>query len=65
MTAEIKPHKLKPCPFCGNIHISVSNHKVLGVAWHQVFCEDCEASGPAAPTEKYAIELWNRRTSDE
>ena len=62
---EIKPHKLKPCPFCGNIHPSVPNYKNSGITWLRVFCEDCEANGPVASTKEYAMESWNRRTANE
>lgn len=56
--------KLKPCPFCGKPgHI---NNTSGALFW--VECEDyryCGASTLNSSTEEIAIEIWNRRASDE
>lgn len=52
--------KLKPCPFCGGKNIRVWN---TSTPW--VSCDDCLASTSCVPTEKEAIERWNRRAKVE
>ncbi len=57
-------NKLKPCPFCGGINITIEGH--TGQFW--VLCE-CGAEGPTPSTlwktEKEAIKAWNRREGEQ
>jgi len=64
--------KAKPCPFCGSEDTYVfssdrrtgKSGKVLtGVFWGK--CRTCGASSGVALSEEKAIELWNRRATDE
>lgn len=54
--------KTKPCPFCGNEHLSISGGKLgfCGLGYH-VFCNGCFIYGPQTLTEEEAIEIWNKR----
>ena len=52
--------KLKPCPFCGGKNIRVWNTRT-----HWVSCDDCLVSTSCVPTEKEAVERWNRRVNDD
>lgn len=53
MTSE-----LKPCPFCGSKAIE-------GPKYPQVWCSDCKADGPIAPTREQTYAHWNRRAPSE
>lgn len=53
---------LKPCPYvCSGVP---SDDDVSSNAddQHAVFCPECGAEGPVAPTEAEAIASWNRRS---
>lgn len=52
--------ELKPCPFCGGKNIHIWKISVPFVS-----CDDCLASTSCVPTEKEAIERWNRRVNDD
>lgn len=52
--------KTKPCWFCGS-----DNTDCLEIDYHLLsseyycYCDNCEAQGPMADTEKAAIRRWN------
>lgn len=52
---SVKPKKPRTCPFCG-----ASGTLVTGTSF-TVVCKLCDARGPLCPTEKAALESWNRR----
>lgn len=59
--------KLKPCPFCGE-----TNHRPLfyqpedrdGLDPRWFRCVKCNACGPEAATDEFAIDAWNKRAYD-
>jgi Lar family restriction alleviation protein len=51
---------LLPCPFCGNIEVSLS-HAVQGSCWVVCETEACGAIGPTKPTPAEAASAWNTR----
>ena len=62
--------KLRPCPFCGSK--DVRQQESLFIAY--VFCKSCRAEGPIVhinqlsrgqSLEAKAVELWNKRASDD
>lgn len=61
--------ELKPCPFCGGEAALIPNNffsesqKKWTTESYGVRCKHCKAQGYQFwPTEKYAIEAWNRRS---
>lgn len=53
--------KLKPCPFCGNKHITIRKGKY---SWIIECCNtDCNAA-VVKYLKKEAIEAWNRRVEN-
>ena len=51
---------LKPCPFCGNIYITLGSVRTLGEVFAQ--CKKCGAQIYAnGETKQDAINAWNRR----
>lgn len=52
--------ELKPCPWphCGSEQATVYH---LDHGWRCVWCEECDARGPARETEAEAIAAWNDR----
>lgn len=62
-------NELKPCPFCGGeaiIHKRAYDNR--GGLPHDftVYCDKCHASvRHYYPTEKEAIEAWNRRADND
>ncbi len=52
-----------PCPFCGSEDIKVYDVPVDINPNFRAVCGnlDCQAEGPAADTDKEAIEKWGRR----
>ena len=58
-----KRFTMRYCPFCKSDEVRAEYD--AGGAYHFVFCENCEARGPAADDEAEAILKWNnaqRRT---
>lgn len=52
---------LKPCPFCGNEHITVVTRKPVGMGEYFVIkCTECSAEMTRS-TKRKAVEAWNRR----
>jgi transcription elongation factor Elf1 len=49
--------KLKACPFCGTMNISIAFCGGL----YRVKCDSCDGSGAMVLTEFQAVENWNRR----
>lgn len=47
---------LLPCPFC---HQAAAKVVSEDMHTHMVQCEECEATGPTAPTEGWARHHWN------
>ena len=62
--------ELKPCPFCGNKHLSVVKHdsKYGWRPFYYVLCDygegGCGSSGQWNHEESDAIEAWTRRAND-
>lgn len=56
----INDNELKPCPFCGERNINVSEAGYRSDLWF-IQCEDCWATFPHLDTKQEAIEAWNRR----
>lgn len=54
------PETLKPCPFCGGVHIELI---CMGTGLddpHVVQCDDCDASASGMSRDEAAA-AWNRR----
>lgn len=49
--------ELKPCPFCGNVHLSVLDYE----SRHRVECPFCGTRTGNYNSEQDAIDAWNRR----
>jgi len=56
--------RLKPCPFCGNIIMSITTSWFKHGYTGYVHCETCKVSGPVKKTQKAAVRTWNKRVSD-
>ncbi len=58
--------KLKPCPFCGSKEAYLA---VNCYGQNSVRCPNCGAvvwgNDNESPTKKRAIELWNRRATND
>jgi len=52
--------ELKPCPFCGNGNLSVTEHNGF-----RVVCLYCFASGPESDLADNATMIWNKRTEEQ
>ena len=60
--------KLKPCPFCGGEAelINIDAARVNGICNPiTVRCKECNCNVNWFCKEQKAIEVWNRRTSNE
>lgn len=51
---------LKPCPFCGGVHVEIVNQGSMPDDPHVVQCDDCDASASGMSADE-AITAWNRR----
>lgn len=51
---------LKPCPFCGGVHVEIVNQGSMPDDPHVVQCDDCDASASGMSADE-AIAAWNRR----
>lgn len=49
--------KLKPCPFCGSVHLSVLDYE----SRYRVECNFCKARTGIWDSEADAVDEWNRR----
>lgn len=49
--------ELKPCPFCGSVHLSVLDYE----SRYRVECNFCKARTGIWDSKAEAIEEWNRR----
>lgn len=71
---------LKPCPFCGNEKIEISNENDVNgldefdsnysenpyfLACCSVYVNGCGATGGCASTEQEAADKWNRRVEND
>ncbi len=55
-------YNLKPCPYCGSLNISVDYDSGLAESVRPAYfavCRDCNARGPARPTDDGAISAWS------
>lgn len=52
--------ELKPCPFCGGVHVEIVNQGSRPDDPHVVQCDDCDASASGMSVGE-AIAAWNRR----
>lgn len=61
-TPEMTTAELLPCPFCGEVDVSIEQPSYEH-PFHRVICgSGCCAEGPARElNEQGAIEAWNRR----
>lgn len=50
-------NKLKPCPFCGSVHLSVLDYE----SRYRVECNFCKARSGIWDSEADAVDAWNRR----
>ena len=50
---------LKPCPFCGNAHVRLTNWGL-----YRVWCPVCKAQSADEISEKAAVAAWNRRAHE-
>jgi Lar family restriction alleviation protein len=58
--------ELLSCPFCARTDdLLVPQHGAADEWWHEVYCDNCCARGPTAPTEHEAIAAWNTRTAHD
>lgn len=60
--------ELLPCPFCGSKEVSLCPIECRDCDKQKFYkqaieCENCGSLGQIAPSEKEAIEYWNRRAS--
>ena len=56
MKSEVRPLKLKRCPFCGG-HADVEQ----GAVFYRVRCDKCGAHTRYCRTRADAIDLWEQR----
>lgn len=60
-------HKLKPCPFCGELPLFIHENTYIGIC-HKVKCNnfDCWICPETSyyTDEATAIEAWNERIDD-
>ena len=52
--------ELRPCPFCGGVHVENVNQGSRPDDPHVVQCDDCDASASGMSVGE-AIAAWNRR----
>lgn len=56
---------MKPCPICGNKHMTV--YKVISRRWYEkrrhCECDYCHFCSKSAYTWRGAIRLWNKSTN--
>ena len=50
---------ISPCPFCGNDELEWDSDESETVIWLE--CQECNATGPTAPTHEDVAALWNQR----
>ena len=56
--------KLLPCPFCGN-PAKLESFRIFTATCFYVKCRCCDAEiNRPVPSEKEAVEDWNRRAND-
>ena len=51
---------IKPCPFCGGVHVEIVNQGSRPDDPHVVQCDDCDASASGMSADE-AMAAWNRR----
>ena len=56
-------YDLKPCPFCGNKAVIKSKPDIYGLRYY-VMCGKCETKTHIFEKCVDAVELWNKRISD-
>ena len=58
---------MRPCPFCGCHMPFAKKYDSLRLGEHfwRVNCMDCWAIGPEGDSSAEAIDLWNKRYTDE
>lgn len=52
--------ELRPCPFCGGVHVEIVNQGSRPDDPHVVQCDDCDASASGMSADE-AMAAWNRR----
>jgi Lar family restriction alleviation protein len=57
--------KLKPCPFCGNEDITITEIDELYQTVCSVIRKGCGAASGYQYSRDKAINAWNRRTNNE
>jgi len=58
---------MKPCPFCGSIqlHVTDEDPRFSRFDDYRVYCENCEAVGPAGKWSLDAKQKWDERLPDD
>lgn len=57
--------KLKLCPFCGGVPITMGHRMASGSSFFWVRCWECNASTAVCNSEEAAKKVWNRRADHE
>jgi Lar family restriction alleviation protein len=59
--------ELKPCPFCGQANLYVSQGTMTVATSYHVWCcnLECRAIGPEALGQTAAVRAWNERSKEK
>lgn len=56
--------KLKPCPFCGGMKLTLWTNKNAMLFRYRIECDYCHFSTVPKTTKFKAIKAWNRRSDN-
>jgi Lar family restriction alleviation protein len=64
---ELKGKKLKPCPFCGGVHIIYKSGFLDGIEdeLYWMSCALCLTEGPTGKSRHWALRRWQDRATKE
>jgi Lar family restriction alleviation protein len=54
----------RPCPFCGNPYVEVSENRLLFTTLYYCSCNECYAHGKSIGNIEAAIAAWNTRPTE-